>query len=416
MNGKFTQIAPVILLLFGGLFLGVEFSWASAGNLDPSFGSSGITITRSANGFSLINAVRVQNDGKILVQVAAPSTNEILRYTTTGALDTSFGTNGIAPVIGGNMALAGDQIVVGAIVTDPNNSQIALAVERLNNDGSRDPAFANGGMALADLGGRFPVFSVVLAAPDGSVLMCASLEPTGRRQPAQTALVHFTSTGELDMTFGNQGVSIATAAGGCSAMALLNTGDILVVNAQTVTQFTSNGSVKSTVTGGPIVVSNAGSTLGPVSFIQADGDYLLGQDVFTGLESRGHNSAVQVLSFTETGSPDPTFSNPPFHYVGSGGSGIEALVNGVAAASNGDVVLVGNQITFTQNGTLSIPGLARLTPSGQLDTAFGNGGVVVNSVPGGLSAVAVQPADDKIVAVGLAGNNNELTISRYLAQ
>jgi uncharacterized delta-60 repeat protein len=408
--------ALVLGLLVIGLITGVKFAYASAGSLDPSFGNGGITITRSANGFSLINAVRVQSDGKILIQVAAPSTNEILRYTTTGALDTSFGTNGITSVIGGNMALAGDQIVVGAIVTDPNNSQTALAVERLNSDGTRDTSFANGGMALADLGIHTPLFYVVLAEPDGSVLMCASLFPTGRRQPSQTALAHFTSAGELDTTFGNQGLTIATAAGGCSAMALLTNGDILVVDAQSVAQFSSSGSVKSTVTGGPIVVSNEGSNPGPASFIQSDGDYLLGQDVFTGRESRGHNSAVQVLSFTETGSPDPTFSNPPFHYVGSGGSGIEALVNGVAASSNGDVVVVGNQVTFTQNGTLSVPGLARLTPSGQLDTSFGNGGVVVNSVPGGLSVVAVQPADDKIVAVGLVGNNNELTISRYLAR
>ena len=178
---------------------------------------------------------------------------------------------------------------------------------------------------------------------------------------------------------GSQGVSIATAAGGCSTMALIDNGDILVVNAQAVAQFSSSGSVRPTVTGGPIALSNEGSSLGPVSFIQAGGDYLLGQDVFTGRKSRGHNSAVRVLSFTETGSPDPTFSNPPFHYVGTGGSGIEALVNGLAASSNGDVVAVGNH-TSTQNGTLSIPGLARLTQSGQLDADFGNGGVVVNSV------------------------------------
>ena len=315
------------------------------------------------------------------------------------------------------MALAvGDQIVVGAIVTDPSNSQTALAVERLNSDGTRDSSFANGGMALVDLGIRFPVFYVVLAEPDGNVLMCSSLEPTGRRQPSQTALARFTSAGELDPTFGNQGITIATAAGGCSAMALLTSGDILVVDGQAVAQFTSSGSLKSTVTGGPIVVSNEGSLPGAASIIQANGDYLLGQDVFTGEESRGHNCAVQVLRFTETGSSDLTFANPPFHYVGTGGSGIEALVSGLAVSSNGDVVVVGNQVTFTRNGALSVPGLARLTPSGQLDTGFGNGGVVVNSVPGGLSVVAIQPADDKIVAVGIDNANGELTISRYLAQ
>jgi len=53
-----------------------------------------------------------------------------------------------------------------------------------------------------------------LSQPDGNILMCASLEPTGRRQPSQTALARFTSTGELDTTFGNQGVTIATAANG----------------------------------------------------------------------------------------------------------------------------------------------------------------------------------------------------------
>jgi uncharacterized delta-60 repeat protein len=355
--------------------------------------------------------------GKILVQVEAPSSNEILRYTTTGNLDTSFGNNGVARVIGGNMAVAaGDQIVVGAIVTDPSNSQTAMAVERLSSNGIPDTSFGNGGMAIADLGNRSPVFYVVLAEPDGHVLMCSSLEPLGRGQSGQTALVRFTSGGELDTAFGNQGLTIATATNGCSALALLANGDILAVNARAVAQFASNGSLESTVTGGAIVVSNQGSVSGAASIIEANGAYLLGQDVFTGEESRGHNSAVQVLRFIETGSVDPTFNNPPFHYVGTGGSGIEALVDGLAVESNDDVVVVGNQVMFSQSGTTSINGLARLTPSGQLDTSFGKEGIVVNSVPGGLSAVAVQPADDKIVAVGINNGNDDLTVSRYVAQ
>jgi uncharacterized delta-60 repeat protein len=207
---------------------------------------------------------------------------------------------------------------------------------------------------------------VVLAEPDGNILMCATLEPTGRRQPFQTALARFNSAGKRDTTFGNQGVTIATAVNGCSALALLSNGDILVVNGQAVAQFTSSGSLNSTVTGGAIVVSNAGSLPGASSIIETNGDYLLGQAVFTGEESRGHNSAVQVLRFTETGSPDPTFNNPPFHYVGTGGSGIEALVDGLAVQSNKDIVVVGNQLTFTRSETLSVSGLARLTPSGAL--------------------------------------------------
>jgi uncharacterized delta-60 repeat protein len=340
MNSKFSRVALPILLLFGWLLLGARFACASAGSLDPTFGNGGITVTSFANsGFSLPNAVKVQSDGKILVLVVASSGNELLRYTTTGALDMNFGTNGVAPAIGGNMALAEDgQIVIGAIVTDSSNSQTALGLERLNSNGTRDTSFWNGGPALADLSNRFPVFYVVLAEPDGNILMCATLEPTGRRQPFQTALARFNSAGKRDTTFGNQGVTIATAVNGCSALALLSNGDILVVNGQAVAQFTSSGSLNSTVTGGAIVVSNAGSLPGASSIIETNGDYLLGQAVFTGEESRGHNSAVQVLRFTETGSPDPTFNNPPFHYVGTGGSGIEALVDGLAVQSNKDIV------------------------------------------------------------------------------
>jgi hypothetical protein len=91
----------------------------------------------------------------------------------------------------------------------------------------------------------------------------------------------------------------------------------------------------------------------------------------------------------------------------------------VAVQANGDIVVVGNQVTFTQSGTVTVNGLARLTASGALDPTFGNGETVVNCVPAGtqeLSGVVIQPADGKIVTVGIANNDTVLTLSRYLAQ
>jgi uncharacterized delta-60 repeat protein len=259
------------------------------------------------------------------------------------------------------------------------------------------------------------VSSLVLAQPDGDILICSSLEPLGRRQPFQTALARFTSEGAVDPTFADQGVAIATAVSGCSALALLSNGDILAVNGQAVAQFTGSGTVESTVTGGTIVARNDNGDVELPNLFEPNGDYLLRQDVFTGEESRGHDSAVQMLRFTETGNSDPTFNNQPFHWVGKGGSEIEALVQGLAVAPNGDILVVGHQLMFSQQGTTSISGLARLTATGQLDPTFGQGGIVL-SVPGeGLALVAIQPPDGKIITVG-GENNNELAISRYLAQ
>ncbi|MBV8810276.1 MAG: hypothetical protein JO033_16525 [Acidobacteriaceae bacterium] len=76
---------------------------------------------------------------------------------------------------------------------------------------------------------------------------------------------------------------------------------------------------------------------------------------------------------------------------------------------------MGRQITFAQSGTSAIGGIARLTPSGVLDSSFGNGGTVTSSSV--FTALAIQPSDGKIVTVGFPGTNTQLlVVSRYLAQ
>ena len=422
MKSKLSLVLAIILSY--GLISGARPVLAAAGSLDPAFGKGGITITNFASsGFVIPSSIKLQSDGKILVLVQAMN-DEVLRYTTTGALDTSFGKNGVAvlaPPVAATMALQPNgQIVIGGIVTDPSTGGAALGVERLNLDGTRDTSFGSNGLATASLNGRaMGVGYVVLIEPDGDILVGAQLEPIGRHQPFQTALARFNSAGDLDTTFGNQGLAIATGSGGCTALALLSNGGILVVNAQAIAQFTANGTVESAVTGGLVIASAGSSSPSTPSIFDANGNYLLGTELFTGEPSRAHNAAAQVLRFTQDGAVDSTFANPDFHYIGSGGFGIEAIVRSLAIEPNGDIVAVGNQSTLTPNGTVTVNGLARLTSSGELDPTFGKGGTEINSVPAGeqgLDEVVVQPADGNIVTVGTANNLTELTLSRYLAQ
>jgi nucleotide-binding universal stress UspA family protein len=137
-----------------------------------------------------------------------------------------------------------------------------------------------------------------------------------------------------------------------------------VVNAQAVAQFTANGSLESTATGGTVVASAGSENPSTASVFQSNGDYLLANELFTGLQSRAHNASVQVLRFTANGSSDSTFANASFHYSGAGGSGIEAIANSVAVQSNGDLVVVGAQSTLSQSGAAIVNGLTRLTRMG----------------------------------------------------
>src|ERR1700733_5655869 len=172
----------------------------TAGTLDTSFGTGGTTVTTlttasESNGV-FPASVKLQSDGKILVLAGvtngASTITDVLRYTATGALDTTFGSKGIAilPTMLGeieSMAVQSNgQIVVAGVVTG------GVGVERLNTNGTADTTFGTDGLATASVGGRgIAPELVILAQPNGDILLASQLEPAGRRGSAQAFLPRF---------------------------------------------------------------------------------------------------------------------------------------------------------------------------------------------------------------------------------
>ena len=425
----------VASLIFSAWILQAGPAFGQAGTLDTTFGNGGVTVTTlttaSASNSAIPYAIALQTatglptTGDILVLAivtttgaGASTTTEVLGYTPAGALDSKFGSEGIArlPAVLGPPAMAvqsnGQIVVVGA-----DNSSV-LAAERLNANGTVDTTFGNAGLASTDLNCCGTEMAVAVEPDSGDIIACTQLEPTGRRQPFHTALARFLSTGDVDPTFGTDGVVNVAGVGGCAAVAVLSTGEILIENGPSA-QFTPSGVQESTVTGGTILAS--GGSENPPSIgtlFLPDGDYLAAEEIFTGEESRAHNAAAQVVRFTVAGETDTSFTSAPFHFAGSGGSGIEAQPNAIAVQANGDIVVVGEQTTSNQSGSVTVNGLARLASSGELDTTFGTGGTVTNSVPSGtegLNGVLID-SQGRIVTVGLANSFTSITVSRYLSQ
>ena len=83
-------LLPGMLII--GQLIGMETAYGAAGSLDPAFGTGGVAITNLAVG--LVNSIELQSTGEILVLVEGITSNEVLRYTTEGALDTTFGNSG----------------------------------------------------------------------------------------------------------------------------------------------------------------------------------------------------------------------------------------------------------------------------------------------------------------------------------
>jgi uncharacterized delta-60 repeat protein len=397
---------------------------ASAGSLDPSFGTGGLAAVPAD--FSA-GTMLPQPDGTILVLATVTNTVTdgfefgVLRYNANGTLDTSFGTGGeaVASFPGATAEPAGifvqsdGKIVVAGSEDIPNEGENA-AVVRFNADGTLDTSFGSNGEVTthfpsgnANLPGN-DTANTVLVQADGKILMGGGLEtcvnPRNAQCISETALARLNPDGTLDTSFGSGGFAVQKAGSfGVIAMGEDSAGDIFVQNGigggqPTLGEYSPAGVPDSTVTfpsSSSITVSSTG-----IGF-QSNGTYAEGQSVkVTTRQSGGPTAASVVVNSLPSGAPVAGFSNPPFDYaneIGQGQNGIAAL----AFQSNGDVVAAGVRCSgtgkFCTAGSDEL-GVARLTATGSLDSTFGAGGVTTFSFTSDPSALAIQSDGDILIA------------------
>jgi uncharacterized delta-60 repeat protein len=436
---KFYCFAPAGIL-FLGLVFGAKPAQAAAGGLDPTFGKGGKVVTSFANSAAPFQSAipadaALQSDGEIVVALGftnsaiATEAFGLVRYHPNGALDTTFGTKGSVQIAFTNfinspssLAIQPDgKIVEVGTASSADGTVSKFAIARFNSNGTLDTTFGTGGEVTTNFvgvmqGGVFNPANAVLIQPDGKILVGGGASKCGKCV-MNTALARYNTDGSLDTTFGNGGMVDVKAVGAVTSLAEDAAGDIFTVGTPQpvglggTAEFSPTGMLDSTITPAPVTVSSHG---GPVAF-QPDGDFVVGKSA-TGVNR--HESDAQVVRFTETGTVDPKFNNPPFDYTGEGGTSKD-FASALALDSNGQVVVGGSHF----DGGFDLFGLARLNPNGSLDSTFGTGGVFTTSFAGqnsaAVSAVLVQ-LDGKIVAVGqtLVSQTGiaNLALARYLGQ
>jgi len=131
------------------------------GALDPTFGSGGKVVTSFGGGYDFADAVLVHGD-KIVVageSRTGAGYNQFIvaRYNTDGSLDTSFGTGGFTTTDFGfhynaanGVAMMGDRIVAAGYAQGPTHLDFAVA--RYTSSGALDTSFGSGGKVLTDFG------------------------------------------------------------------------------------------------------------------------------------------------------------------------------------------------------------------------------------------------------------------------
>jgi uncharacterized delta-60 repeat protein len=144
-------------------------------------------------------------------------TSLLIRYTAMGSRDTTFGANGvvhldIAPdAVTTAMAIQSDGKIVVVGTTVPYSETADFLVLRYNVDGTVDSSFGSAGKALADVG-MYDAARAVLIQDDGKIVVAGGTEGEAYT-PNNFALARFHPDGTPDMTFGTAGKVITPPIG-----------------------------------------------------------------------------------------------------------------------------------------------------------------------------------------------------------
>jgi uncharacterized delta-60 repeat protein len=410
----------------------------SGGTLDPTFGTGGLVSTAIGSSQSTPSAVVTQPDGKIVAGGWSENASNLqvftlVRYDTNGALDTSFGQNGIVQTAVGKSSswinglamesINGDDKIV-AVGQGSSSGKSAWAVVRYNLNGTLDTSFNRTGIVLVNSGGTYMNLPAYAVAIDGN----GKIDVAGTSMPG--SLVDFTlmrlnANGTPDKTFGPSKNGIVTTQIGNStseamALAIQPNGDIVVggfsVNGygsqetMAAMRYTAGGLLDSSfgtngIVAGLIPTGSSGSAGALSVLVLGSGEIILG--------GYTNNGVLALAGLTSTGQLDTSFGSSGFTVNTTLGS-----IAGLGLGSNGDLMAAeikslphdsgGNVVQYQE------PAVAAFLPSGALDTTFGTGGIAVadfgtNQV--GAAAMIVQ-SDGKIVVVG--GEAHGFYLARFL--
>jgi uncharacterized delta-60 repeat protein len=333
--------------------------YTPTGGLDTTFGSRGILTTNTSAGRNEgINALALQANGDIVAAGWANTSTgklmDVARYTPSGALDTTFGNGGIVFV----NSFTG---IAAAVAVQPTDGKIVLAgrkyastapydieaLIRLNPSGALDTTFGSGGVVLASLGADQSYATSLLIQPDGKLVTSGYSADT--LALGNLVLARFSPDGSLDATFGTGGDVISTAmtAGGPGAFVVeQNDGKLVVAGGRygfTLERFTTTGQLDPTYgNGGVVYYDNSTINADPsAAAIQANGDVVVVGTVygvarflpsdpeintFTASANpvTGGSSLTLTASNISDGNPNSTITQVAFYYIDS--SGIQQLL------------------------------------------------------------------------------------------
>ena len=416
-DGRLAVAGYLVNLFAVGMF-------TASGSADTTFAGIGVVVTPTGHPYGYAHGVTFQADGKIVATGASspgPGTptewasTMVARYQADGYLDTGFGS-------GGYQLFPGNGVYIE--VTHPqfraSDATITLnvgnALLRFTGNGAVDTTFGNNGLVTPPSSFDatsyiYTRFSALVARPDGRLI------PVGARDGG-FAVTTYLADGTPDASFAvapTEAVQLDTGSS-VAFQAIAPHADGRIVAAGTgfdgrryicLATFTADGAPDASFDVDGRVISRALGTRGSVQAIIPLVD---GKVVVAGSSLKTNNvlegEALALARFDASGALDPTFGTSGITKI-SAATGSASLS---AAARQPD-----GRIVVTGTGYGGMAYLARVTADGMPDATFGTNGLVTSSMSASFNAVTILGDGKILVAGSTAGSNRDLLLVRFTA-
>jgi uncharacterized delta-60 repeat protein len=303
----------------------------------------------------------------------------------------------------------GDSTAAAFVVASDGSSYLAgrdsgtrVTLTRYAADGSVDRTFGAGGV-------------LTLSAAGGDAASAIALDGSGRLLVGGTSggtpvLWRVLQGGAVDAAFGAGGRMTAPGTGSVVSLVARADGTAVgVTSAGGLFGTTAAGTADTRLGGTGVLALPSGTTAQRVALVSRSNDDGFAVAVATS------DQHVQVLRYSASGAADSAFDSAPPVINTTGALGSTArteVATGLAAAPDGGIVV---GMTSTAAGGTGDLAVARLSPTGGLDTSFGTGGRVVQDFGEAerAASLVVQP-DGALLLVGTIGttDNADVIVSR----
>jgi uncharacterized delta-60 repeat protein len=384
----------------------------AAGQLDPTFGSGGLA-TLGANGAAALTALPDGGAAVVFEDLGNTGSIQVERFRPDGTPDPAFGTNGFATFPAQHAPGSASSSNSLAVTAQPDGRVVVAdnsAVIRLTTTGALDPTFGTNGVAALRHPNNFgqdPINSAVHVQPDGTITVVGDFggmlvnRLTAAGQPVPMfgpgyALVDFPVNGQNsvsaadgDVTPDGKVVLVGQAAVGLGPYPNGRPYFPSPIYKGVMVRLNPDGNLDPTFGSGGRLVDPLGqsSSLSAVRVLPT-GQYLVagnGGDPYGGVAGR----------VNPDGTLDATY----------GSAGVGRAVDGKPA------ILPDGRVVFS--GSIISPGTVnRLTQGGQVDPGFGSSRET--SVSAFAGPGSADPAGRPLLFAAPAGSTTSSTVARLL--